>query len=231
MNNSNSNNQTQANERIFNLIIVDESGSMQSIYNQAFNGMNQTISTIKEKANAIENVTQLVTLITFDSQNFKQHMVNCPAQNARLLKHDEYRPYACTPLYDAIGRSVSALEAQVSDNDAVLVTIITDGMENASKDFTSQEIKRLIERLSAKGWIFTYIGANQDVMMEAGNIGIDQYMDFDASPCGTEEMWVKEKKARLAHYDKVNDARKQKGWSVKQIFKSMNISEDKFFEN
>ena len=59
------------------------------------------------------------------------------------------------------------LEKEVGDNDIALVTVITDGYENASREYSGKMIQDMVKRLDAKGWVFTYIGANQDAMLEA----------------------------------------------------------------
>lgn len=204
------------NERILNLIIVDESGSMSAIYDEAFNGMNQTIKNIRKEADNIAGVKQYINLITFDSNHFKQHLRHCPAEKARTLSHDEYAPCGMTPLYDAVGYAVTALERHTANTDAVLVTIITDGEENCSTRYSAERLKRLIGRLSEKGWLFTFIGANQDVMYEAGKIGIRNAMAYEADSEGTNAMWAKERMSRKQFYDRVSKA-KDSGKSLSAI--------------
>lgn len=202
-------------KRVINLIIVDESGSMAAIEKQAVEGMNTTIEKIKADANAVEGARQYVNLITFDSSHYTQHLRHCPAEEARTLRHGEYRPGGCTPLYDAIGRAVTTLERHITDNDIVLVTIITDGEENASTEYGMNEIKRLISRLSEKGWLFTYIGANQDAMYEAGKIGIYHNLNFKATAEETPEMFDILDKSRHSFYGRIN-LRMKKGKTIKE---------------
>lgn len=226
---ANAQKQANANERVLNLIIVDESGSMSSIYTQALDGMNRTIENIRSQANLVPGVKQYVNLITFDSEHFKQHLRHCPAEEVRLLTNEDYQPCACTPLYDAIGRACTRLERHTTENDAVLVTIITDGYENSSTEFTANEIKRLIQRLSEKGWLFTFIGANQDVMFEAGKMGIHHAMAFEASKEGTEAMWNKEVSARMRMYERMR-LRKRFNFSMKDIMQDENKCDENYFD-
>lgn len=197
-------NHNNGSKRIINLIIVDESGSMTSIYRQALDGMNETIKSIREKAAEKDAVPQFINLFTFDSRGLRQHLRHCPANEARLLTSKDYQPCGSTPLYDAIGTTVTALERHITKNDAVLVTIITDGYENSSREYTGNDIKQLIQRLSAKGWLFTYIGANQDVMFEAEKMGINHAMAFSADIDGTNAMWAKERAARAKFASRVS---------------------------
>ena len=74
-----------------------------------------------------------------------------------------------------------------------LVTVITDGYENSSREYDAEKIRALVKRLDEKDWVFTYIGANQDAILEARKIGINNAMNYDADEDGTREMWEKEK--------------------------------------
>lgn len=215
-------------DRILNLIIVDESGSMSSIYDAALTGMNSTISNIKSQARELSDTRQFINLITFSSTKYSQVLRHTPSEAAPQLTPADYRPSGCTPLYDAIGRAVTSLEPHVKENDAVVVTIITDGEENSSTDYSAGEIKRLIDRLSEKGWLFTFIGANQDVMLEAGRIGIKHSMAFNADSEGTQIMFQKELKARASWIDRVKTA-KANGKTMKQIMIEENDDSLNFF--
>jgi hypothetical protein len=127
------------------------------------------------------------------------HYLNDDVTNVKPITDKEYQPCCCTPLYDAIGKCCTRLERQIGDrNDvAVSVTIITDGYENDSKEWTGAAVKKLIERLKEKGWLFAYIGANQDMEQVRFNMSIDNTLEFDASPQGAEKMFKRERAARM----------------------------------
>ena len=151
-------------KRVHNLIIVDESGSMEIIRKQAFVGMNETLDTVRKMQDKFPGIEQKLTLITFDSDHFKWHYDDVTASNTKNLDWKAYRPCAGTPLYDAIGKGVSKVNAQVEDGENVLVTIITDGEENSSEEWTLKAIRKLIEKLKKQNWTFTLIGTdNLDV--------------------------------------------------------------------
>lgn len=88
----------------------------------------------------------------------------------------------------------------VTDEDLVLVTIITDGYENSSREYDEDSIKALVERLSEKDWAFSYIGANQDAVAVAKAIGIDNALNFSPDEKGTREMWKRESASRERYY-------------------------------
>lgn len=186
--------------KMHNLIIVDESGSMRMIYNAALNGMNKTIKAIRQAAKDYEQQEQEVTLVTFDSNHYNEIFSSVPAQETRELTRSDYNPYGCTPLYDAMGRALTELEKRVKENEGVLVTVITDGLENASCEFTLAEIRALVERLDSAGWVFTYIGANQDSAAVGNTMGIVDTMNFEATEEDTARMWEDQCIARDAFF-------------------------------
>lgn len=182
--------------RVFNLIILDESGSMSCIERQALTGVNETLQTIRLAQEKYPEQEQLVTFVPFQSGSIR-FVRDCQSiREIRDLEPGEYRPGTCTPLYDAIGLSVNHIRKRVSAVDSVLVTIITDGYENDSKEYSSASISRLVEEMKGKGWLFTYIGANQDAIEVARAINIHNAMNFVQDESGTEEMFRKERKSR-----------------------------------
>jgi Mg-chelatase subunit ChlD len=189
--------------RVFNLIILDESGSMSIIKRQAISGVNETVQTIRSAQAKHEDQEHYVTLVSFNSDAVKTIYDNIPAANIEELTDKQYEPNCCTPLYDAMGNSLNKLRKCVADNDVVLVTIITDGYENDSHEYTQPIIKKLVEELKTKGWVFTYIGANQDVEQVAMSIAVDNSMSFCTSVEGTNAMFAEESRARSRFFDKV----------------------------
>lgn len=184
-------------KRVFNLIIVDESGSMSCIENQALAGMNETLSTIVKMDKIHENVEQLTTLITFDSEHRKFVFDNAPASKLRTMTNHDYCPCGATPLYDAIGIGIAKVNALTSPEDNVLVTIITDGEENCSTEYNLKMVKNLIEKLKKQNWTFTFIGTEDlDVEGMAASMGIDAHLSFKQDVEGTKLMFKKESLCR-----------------------------------
>lgn len=187
-------------KRVFNLIIVDESGSMSIIRKQAFTGMNETLSTVRTMQEKFPDTEQRVTLVTFDSDHMKWHYNDEPAKQTHDLSWKAYNPCAATPLYDAIGKAVSKLNAQVEKDDNVLVTIITDGEENCSEEWTLKMVRNLIEKLKTQKWTFTLIGTdNLDVEGMAHSMSIDEHLDFKQDDANTKAMFSRERKARIRY--------------------------------
>ena len=161
------------------MIIVDESGSMSIIKKQALAGLNETIDTVKKMQKMHPEMQQRISLLTFDSSHRTFKYDNVKADTAHLLTAKDYNPGGCTPLYDAIGIAISKLNAQTTDEDSVLVTIITDGEENSSEEYNLKMIKTLIDKMKKQDWTFTLIGTdNLDVEGMAGKMCIDNHLAF-----------------------------------------------------
>ena len=184
-------------KRVFNLLVVDESGSMSIIRRQALVGINETLATIQKMQKAHKNLEQRVTLITFDSTHTNVFYDNVRASNANPLKAKDYNPCGATPLYDAIGMGIAKINALTTEDDSVLVTIITDGGENCSEEYSLKMIKNLIEKLKKQNWTFTFIGTDDlDVENIALDMGIDNHLQFSEDEAGTKKMFARENRAR-----------------------------------
>ena len=186
-------------ERVLNLIILDESGSMYGLEEVCVEGVNHTIRTIRESYEKLPEQKQLLTFLTFSSigeSDFRTRFDQADISSVQDYKVSDYRPMGGTPLYDAMGTALTKLEQVATEKDIVLVTVITDGHENSSRKYNAEKIRNLIARLDEKDWVFTYIGANQDAVLEAERLGIRNAMNYDADLDGTREMWEKERSSR-----------------------------------
>ena len=136
-------------KRVFNLIILDESGSMTGLEKTSVTGVNETIQTIRSSYDQKPDQEQLLTLVTFSTRGdsfFRVKFDKEPIANVKELNIADYTPGGVTPLYDTMGKALTELERTVTDTDVVLVTIITDGYENASREYDVKAIKRLFRR-------------------------------------------------------------------------------------
>ncbi|EJF08512.1 VWA domain-containing protein, partial [Pontibacter sp. BAB1700] len=149
-------------KKVYNLIVLDESGSMESIKQSTISGFNEVVQTIKGAKDNHPEQEHFISLVTFNSDGIKTKLYNVPVSELEEINSKLYQPNAMTPLFDAIGISTTRLHNDLSEetDTHVLVTILTDGLENASKEYTAAQIKQMIDKLQSKGWTFTYIGAN-----------------------------------------------------------------------
>ena len=202
--------------KIFNLIILDASGSMETIYAQALTGVNETLATIRMAQEEHPELQQYVSLASFSAgENFLNRIYSAiPIAEARNITKKDYPLLGCTALYDAMGTCISELQQKVTHGDRVLVTVITDGYENASRTWSGSQIKSLVEELRQMGWTFTYIGADQDVEAEAGKMGMRNTLRFSANAEETQAMFEMERRSRSRFYGDLCCSMSSPGYSM-----------------
>lgn len=213
---------TKAINRVHNLIILDESGSMSGLEKVSIGGVNETIRTIKEAYIANFDQEQLLTMVTFSKQNYVRVVHHYNSHNiidVEEMPLNKFNPNGMTPLWDVMGNMCTRIEKEIDAETLVLVTIITDGMENASTEYNHESIKALVDRLDQAGWVFTYIGANQDAIYVANSMGIRNALQYDSDEEGTKVMWEKERSSRKDFYERTRHIR------------SRHQLKDKYFEN
>ncbi len=191
--------------KIYNVVILDKSGSMNSIRKQAIDGVNETFGCIRSQRQKNVEQEQYVTLVAFCGCEQRVIYENTPIERVHDITADDYRPCCMTPLYDAIGNVCTRLHTTVQDDDtaSVAVTIITDGYENASREFSGKAIKALIEAYKQEGWMFAYIGADHDVESVAFNLSIDNVLQFEKTEEGTRRMNHRLQRNMMAYDDAI----------------------------
>lgn len=145
------------------VMVLDRSGSMDSIGKATVDGIN---SFIKEQKAAKGEA--FMTLAQFDNEyevTYKERPIN---EVQDLILGETFVPRATTALYDAIGRTINELKTE----DDVVFVIVTDGMENASREFKQSDIFEKIEAKKKEGWTFLFLAANQDAMKTGAGFGI-----------------------------------------------------------
>lgn len=133
---------------------------------------------------------------------------NETADKVEHITDKDYAPCGCTPLYDAIGVTVNTLREIVKTHENAIgsVTIITDGMENSSQEYSHKQVADLIENLKKEGWNFNFIGANIDAEAVSRSMNIDNAMAFEQSVEGTHAMFSRERKSRGRWYSRITEA-------------------------
>lgn len=165
------------------VIVLDRSGSMSSIKEDMEGGLNQFFEDQKKEPGRAN-----VTLTQFDTE----YEIVYSGKDLKDVPAAELTPRNATALLDAIGRTIHEVGKRLADTDEadrpgkVIFLIITDGLENASREFTRTQVKTLIKEQIAKySWAFVYLGANQDSFAEARSLGIDIAVDYTADSVGT----------------------------------------------
>jgi len=145
------------------VFLLDRSGSMANNVKDTIGAYNSYLKKQKEK-----KYNSKITTILFDNEYeilYKRESIT----EVKELTEKEYYVRGCTALLDAIGKSITDLD-KVSKNNKVLFVITTDGLENASKNYTKEQIKELI--IGHSNWEFLYIGADIDSYSEGTSLGI-----------------------------------------------------------
>ena len=193
---------------IYNLIIVDESGSMSHLRAATLSGINETIGTIRSAQKEFgETQEHLLTLVTFDSDSNRpdvRTLIDCqPITEVDEFK--DYMPNGCTPLYDAMGQSLTRLREKIKgDADAsAVVTVLTDGLENASREWRADALRRLIEQLKEEGWSFSYMGSAHNVKEVTDLLSIENVVEFSHDDLGAGSTWGRERSSRRAYSQKM----------------------------
>ncbi len=175
------------------IFLIDRSGSMYGSEADTIGGFNSFIE--KERKKELDTN---VTTILFDDKYevlYKRKSIN----DVEKLTEKEYFVRGTTALLDAIGKTITSLDKEVSSK--VLFVIMTDGMENASVEFSKSQIKNMIDNHK---WEFIFLGADIDSYSEAGSIGIA--------------------KSRVANYEKSVDG-------IDRVYSSISLASDRLRNN
>ena len=165
--------------------IVDQSGSMQGMEQQAIAGFNTQLEKIQDLEKTMHDQNFLCSLTFFNSE-VQDVLKNEAVKQIELLSNNNYRPGGMTALLDAVGGSIDRIEKQFgkeleNDEISIVMVIITDGYENASRYFTYHMVAQKIAKLDETGkWTFSYLGADFDAIHTSKmmNIRKENVMNF-----------------------------------------------------
>lgn len=168
------------------VFILDRSGSMSGLEDDTIGGFNGML----ERRRKQDGETTITTVLFDDKYEILHDRLEL--SQVGPLTRKQYYTRGCTALVDAIGRTISkldnALENMVERErpDRVMVAITTDGYENASREFSAERVRRMIEQHEERGWEFIFLGANIDAVQTARDFGIreEQAVDFLADSEG-----------------------------------------------
>lgn len=171
------------------VFILDRSGSMRGLEQDTIGGYNGMME--KQKR---EGGEAYITTVLFDDQYEKIHD-RVPLDQVEELTGKQYYVRGCTALLDAVGRTIydmALIQKHLPDSEKaekVIFVITTDGLENASRQYSRDKIKEMIRHEQDKyGWEFLFLGANMDAVSEAGSLGIsaDRSVTFQNDSQGIE---------------------------------------------
>jgi hypothetical protein len=172
-------------------LLLDRSGSMSGLAGAVVEGVNHVLTGLRPG--------DRVTVVQFDSVDPFDVMIDgVPAAEVTPLADGDFEPRGGTPLYDAVGTAIARTAGRVREfeilNDStpgVVLAILTDGYENASSEYSAEQVRRLIERCREDGWTITYVGLGlgDAAFAEGARLGIDasQVYSMSANALGTAE--------------------------------------------
>jgi len=159
------------------IFVLDESSSMSSCWDQTISGYNEYLKAQKEDAEKT-GIKTLVSLYKFNGYDVRSIFDRQDVAEVQPLDKNSYRPSGGTNLHDAMGgvmMKINSLlaEKKKADRESVIITVLTDGEENQSVTFRSDDIKGMVEKAEGKNWGFMFLGANIDAFHAGSTLGFN----------------------------------------------------------
>jgi len=176
--------------RTYIAIVLDRSGSMQTVKKQTINGYNEQVKILLEEASSDRSET-FASLVTFNG-SVSEEFFNAPVEILREMHESQYNPDGWTAMRDAVGYTVDKLCKDTDPTDefnSYLVVVISDGEENKSRFWTAERLSQKVKELQdTNRWTFTYIGANQDLsqVQTATGFKLGNMISYNSDARGTE---------------------------------------------
>lgn len=175
-------------------VLLDRTGSMQDIRADVVGGFNAFVDTHKAAPGEAT-----LTLVQFDSQNsYELLYAAVPIKDVPVLTLAQYVPRASTPLYDAMGQAIAALDQKLAVTPAgwrpqkIIFVVVTDGQENASVRFRRAQVMGMIDAKKKEGWDFVFLSSDLGALADAEGMGVDAAasLHFGKSAKGSENAWA-----------------------------------------
>jgi Mg-chelatase subunit ChlD len=155
-------------------LILDASGSMSNVRIETLNAVNRQIEAIRELSEKNRDQEIRVSLMTFNTDT-KTVFKHLDPRQVSLIAMRQYKTDGGTALLDALGMAIAETERIISENDDVVIVVLTDGEENASQYFSFKQIASRIRSLKkTERWTFSFLGADIDGWQIAKNLQIEK---------------------------------------------------------
>lgn len=155
------------------VFVLDETGSMFSIKDDTIGGFNSYIDNLSKELEGVR-----FSLLKFNAGGLKWVYEEKNLSDVEPLSEKNYNPNNSTPLWDAFGTAIQWMERRdIGAEDKVIITVLTDGFENASREFNTEQVKEMIE--AHPDWAINFLGANMDAWDDVGySIGMSRGSTF-----------------------------------------------------
>lgn len=179
-------------------LVLDRSGSMEACRDATISGFNEYVDHLRTTAHETD-LHVLLTLTVFN-QEVRMPLFQASLDDLRPLSPETYVPGGTTAMLDGVGRTIDRLErrGRAMGEASVLVCIVSDGLENASREYTRAALTERIRRLmTTQRWTLSYLGANQDLSRVAHDLSIPlaNMASYQATPGGTGDAWRTQREA------------------------------------
>lgn len=166
-------------------VILDESASMHSEYDNTLSGFNEFLVSQKMEAGKA-----WLNVVKFDGSSIRTICNNKVLKEAEKLTKNDYNPVGySTNLLDAVGSTIEATNKRLSknrkrDRAGPIIVVMTDGLENSSSIFTKEKISGMVNECEDADWVFLFLGANIDAFKEGSTMGFAQASTLQANDTG-----------------------------------------------
>ena len=188
--------------------LIDRSGSMQGLRRDVVDGFNDFVEDQRDGAGECS-----LTLVQFDSEDPCEVILDAvPLANVKPLTKAQYEPRAMTPLLDAVGGLIQRVDARLdalNGKEDQVVVVFTDGLENASREWSREDLFDRIKERQGDGWSFVFLGANQDSYAAGQGLGLGDgsIQDFAADAGGVQHAY-RDVAASVRHYREASPNRR-----------------------
>ena len=214
-------------KRCINLIVLDKSGSMDSMRREAVDAFNEQIEEIKKHN---DKIPTKICLVTFSSTVDDPVFWNVDVDKIEKLTIEKYVPNGMTAMRDAVSygiKRINELPESSKEDTAILVQVISDGMENNSKNTSASDLSELVQSCQKTNrWTITYLGANQDLSKVSAQTSIHagSTLAFSATASGMKRASGINSQALNCFYSKLSCSTEM---SVSEFYKDIESSDKK----
>jgi len=183
----------QAESRAHISVVLDRTGSMESIRDDTIGGFNSFLAEQQAQPGATT-----LSLVQFDSQApFEVLQAFTPVAAVPALTRETYVPRGGTPLFDAIGRGIIDLDARLAAMpegerpSRIVFAIVTDGQENASREFTGDQVRGMIASHRQAGWQFVFLSADENAIRNGRSVNVGEDFSYSVAKTarGSQDLW------------------------------------------